>query len=497
MGIVIRQSFYSSISAYIGVGIGYLNAIILMPLFMTPDEIGLMRAVMSIALLLTTFSSFGTGAAIIRYFPLKGSTQEALNQLFTFGLVVVLCAFSGLALTLHIFSEEFFRFFEDKSPEVGGYLILIIILVLQMTFFNLLEITVRSQKEIIIPNMIRDLAYKILHTLIIFLYGFGQLNMQEYLFGMVVIYLILIGLLTCFTFIRYKIRLDFKLLTNHTEFHTLINFSSVGILTSLGYILMVQIDQVMITKYLGLTENGIYTTAIFMVIAVEVPHRFVSQISTTLVSDNLAIGNLKELEDIYKKASINQFILGAFVFCLILINLDNLYSIMPNGDKFVSGWWVFVVIGCVKLMDMTFSLNGEIIGYSKYYKFNLYALIVLGTGAIVLNWILIPIFGLIGAAIASLIAYFIFNLLKLIFVRLRFGIMPFSNKTVLGLVIVILMVILNFQFTSLSNPYYDVLVRSGVFTSIFILLTYKAALSDLFNSMCDQAHSMIIKYLKL
>lgn len=463
---------------------------------MTPDEIGLMRAVMSIALLLSVFSSFGTGAVIIRYFPLKGSTQEALNQLFTFGLVVVLCAFTVLAAALYTFSDAFFHFFEDKSPEVGQYLLLISVLILQMTIFNLLEITARSQKQIVIPNMIRDLVYKILHALLIVLFGYGFFDINEYLYGVAAIYCVLILVLSIFTFVKYKIRLDFSLTSKRADFKTLFNYSTIGILTGLGYVLMVQVDQVMITKLLGLTENGIYTTAIFMVIAVEVPSRFISQIATTVISDKLAQSDTAGLEDVYKKASINQFILGALIYSLVLINLNSLYIIMPNGQKFNDGWWVFMVMGLVKLMDMTFSLNGEIIGYSKHYKFNLYALIILSLIAIILNFLLIPPFGIMGAALATFIAYILFNIVKYWFVKKKYGISPFGIKNITGIVSFLALLTLSFQFNAVSNPYYDILLRSTLFGGAYILVMYQLKISDLFNSLCDQILSTITNSFK-
>ncbi len=493
MGIVIRQSFYSSISAYIGVGIGYLNAIILMPLFMTPDEIGLMRAVMSIALLLTTFSSFGTGAAIIRYFPLKGSTQEALNQLFTFGLVVVLCAFSLLAIALYAFSNEFFQFFEDKSPEVGEYLMLIAVLVLQMTIFNLLEITARSQKEIVIPNAIRDLVYKILHTALIVLFGYDVFDINEYLFGVAAIYCVLILVLSIFTVVKYQIRLDFRIISKRAEFKTLFNYSSVGILTGLGYLMMVQIDQVMITKLLGLVENGVYTTAVFMTVAVEIPQRFVSQISSTIVSDALANNNRSELKDIYQKASINQLILGSFIYGLILINLEAIYALMPNGHAFKEGWWAFMIIGIVKLMDMTFSVNSEIIAYSKHYKFNLYVMGVLSLGAIILNFLFIPLYGMIGAAIATLISYLIFNLAKYFYIKKEFGITPFSSNSIKAIIISVSLIFLHLKL-SINNIYLGIMIKTSLFTAMFAMITYSLRISTLFNFICKEVLNTLNNY---
>ena len=45
MGVVIRQSFWSMLAIYLGIGIGFINAVILMPKFITPEETGLFRTI--------------------------------------------------------------------------------------------------------------------------------------------------------------------------------------------------------------------------------------------------------------------------------------------------------------------------------------------------------------------------------------------------------------------------------------------------------------------
>ena len=81
MGIVIRQSLLSSAASYLGVAIGFVNAVILMPKFMTPDQIGLFRTLLSAALLLSSFGRFGINSGLIRFKSLlKTSTNR--SQIF-------------------------------------------------------------------------------------------------------------------------------------------------------------------------------------------------------------------------------------------------------------------------------------------------------------------------------------------------------------------------------------------------------------------------------
>ncbi len=495
MGIVLRQSFFSSISAYIGVGIGYINAVILMPLFMSPSEIGLMRAVMSIALLLVTFSMFGMGGIVIRYFPLRGSDSKALNQLFTLGLTTIFVSFLIVAASLYLGKDFFFDFFADNAPEVNQFLGLIMLLILQMTVFTFFEAIARSQKDIILPNIVRDLGYKILHALIILLYGFNWVTFKGYLYAHAVSYLLLIIILGIPVIYNYSLKLNFSIFKDTQGIKSMYQYGLISILSGLGMTIIIQIDQIMITKYLGLSENGIYTIAIFMATVIELPRKYISQISSPIISESFAKEDYEAIHDHYKKASINQLILGLFIYLLILTNLESIYQLMPNGEAYENGWWVFFVIGLVKIIDMGFSLNGEIIGYSRYYRFNLYAIIILSVLAIINNILLIPLYGIVGAGLATLFSYLIFNIAKYIFLNIKFGYHAFSVKTALLLLISGIAATICFVLPNTGHILMDVFIRSIIFVSIFSISTYWLNISELFNETFDQVKNRILQLL--
>jgi O-antigen/teichoic acid export membrane protein len=78
---------------------------------------------------------------------------------------------------------------------------------------------------------------------------------------------------------------------------------------------------------------------------------------------------------------------------------------------------------------MGFGVNSEIIVSSKFYKTNIYFVIILAVLTIALNAYLIPIYGLTGAAIATLSSIFLFNLIKLTYIYMKLEFQPFSIHT--------------------------------------------------------------------
>lgn len=68
MGVVIRQSIFSSIISYVGVAIGYINLLYLYPRFLELEQIGLLRTIQDTALLMAPFAQVGLAHSILRFY---------------------------------------------------------------------------------------------------------------------------------------------------------------------------------------------------------------------------------------------------------------------------------------------------------------------------------------------------------------------------------------------------------------------------------------------
>ena len=86
----------------------------------------------------------------------------------------------------------------------------------------------------------------------------------------------------------------------------------------------------MVTSLLGLSQTGIYTTAFYIGMIIEIPRRAISQISIPFISENIKNNNIKNLEKNYTEVSLYQTIIGVLFYLLIIINLDSLFSLIPN-----------------------------------------------------------------------------------------------------------------------------------------------------------------------
>jgi O-antigen/teichoic acid export membrane protein len=175
----------------------------------------------------------------------------------------------------------------------------------------------------------------------------------------------------------------------------------------------------------------------FIANSIEAPTRSLIQIAMPVVAASWAIRDMANIESVYKKSSLNLLIVGIPVFLCIWLCLPDLLGLTARPDDLLAAKFVVFWIGMSKLVDMATSINNQIIAYSPYFRFNLYIILVLGVLNFVLNLYLIPRYGVTGAAFATFFSLTVFNGAKLAFIRIRFGMQPFSRATwaLLGLAI--------------------------------------------------------------
>ena len=212
-----------------------------------------------------------------------------------------------------------------------------------------------------------------------------------------------------------------------------------------------------------------YSIAFYFGTLVVIPSRTLLRISGTLIADAFKRGDLETITIISEKVVSISLLLLLFLFGGIWININNILKIL--GPDYADGKWVIFFIGLGYLIDMATGTNGHIISYSRYYRMALWLLLILVGIVVVLMLLLIPTWGIVGAAAAIALAFLIYNFMKFLFVKIKFGMQPFTFK--------FLLVLLAFAIswgTSLLVPQLkllpDILLRSAVFTTIYLLLIY-------------------------
>ena len=471
MGIVRNQSIKNSISFYIGMAIGAINTVIIYPNVFkeNPEHFGLIQILVAYAIVVSTITTFGIPKTFVRFFP----AIKEKGQLYFLSLITPLVGFALASISYILFKEKFFVLL-NASDLLKENFFYIVLLVFFIGFYDVLTSISRSFLNAATPIFINEVFLKFYSMSMLLLHWFGFIDfptfLKVYLFGYVLKFLILF-------FIQWKNnRLDFEFSVQKLNLKEIISFGLFVLVGGASIMIVTRLDMMMIGSLLDLEQVAFYTVAFFIGNAIKVPGKSITTISTPLLAKAWENQNMKEIQILYAKSSINQLIIGGVFFLCVWINIDDIFSLLPL--KFQGGKWVVFYIGLSQLFNIASGVNGAIIVNSKYYKYDLYTNILLVGITIALNLILIPKYGIDGAAIATAISVLIFNLIRLVLIKVKMNMHPFSLNSLKTIIVLFVIYYLHQYLPKSTIVLIDIFWKSSITIMIYIPLVLWLNLSE-------------------
>lgn len=87
--------------------------------------------------------------------------------------------------------------------------------------------------------------------------------------------------------------------------------------------------------------------------------------------------------------------------------------------------------------------------------------------------LLIPVFGLNGAALATVTGYVLYNVYMTAVVWKFYGLHPFQKKMMLVLLTIAISFGIGFLLPALENKIVDMIYRSAIVTAVYLLMIYR------------------------
>ncbi len=484
MGIVIRQSIKGTVVVYVGVLLAFLLNLVIFPLCFSPNEVGLLRVLAELGVLISSFTSLGIQSSVFKFFPYFQNDKKGHNGFLTLISVVPLIGITLFTLLFYLFEDTFINIYKEDSPLLSSYSYLIVPIAFGMMFVTIYETYSSANLRIVVPKILKEVFVRIVIIGLAVLYFYGSVTFGLFAWIFVLIYVVVAILLL--VYLKQLKQLFFTPVT-FTEPglpKQMAVFNGYLLLGGIGGMLVNYIDIFMIgASPNGDTNNGIYLTAVLMTSMIELPGRSLGQISAPIVANHMRDENYQEVDKLYKSSSIAQLSIACLLFTLLWCNIDNIYNIMPNGDKFNSGKYCLLFIGIGQLFNMVTSLNGTILGLSKHYKFGFY--VVLGVGAISLgtNAWLIPKMGILGASIAKALNIFLYQFSIFFFLYLKTKLSPFTKKSILPVVIMGIAMGISYIIPYMGNAFIDTAIRSLLIIASFVGLSLWFNVSPYFKEI--------------
>ncbi|MDL2222598.1 oligosaccharide flippase family protein [Bacteroidales bacterium OttesenSCG-928-M11] len=486
MGIIIRQSIKGTLFTYIGAIIGFFTTFYIIPKYIGEELYGLTRVIFEAGFLFAMIFQLGAPSSIIRFFSHFKSKEKGHNGFFFYMICLISIGFFIFIPTFFLLKQPIINYFSQQSPLFVDYLYWLIPLTFFLIYWMSFEVYSNVLMRIAIPKFIREILIRVLFLFIYLAYAGGYIGLTEFITAYVGVYgvAMLITLIYILRTGSVTLKHDWKFITPplRKEF---LSYSSIIITGTLGGSLLSRVDLFMISSEIGLASAGIYAIAFNIVSVMEMPSRSITSISTPIAADSLKRGDFDQVNELYKKVSIHQLLTGSIVFLLIWININNIYAIIPNGDVYGTAKWVVLFMGIAKLMEITISFGGVMISFSKFYHWSLYFTFFITALNIFLNWILIPRFGISGAAIATTCSCLISYSLQQWLVLFKIKANPYSKATLKIIILIGCVLGINEVLIIFANPWLDILFRTSIICIVMFAYIYFAKISEEANGLIN------------
>lgn len=469
MSVVARQGFKYSIIGYVGFLLGTVSAI-----FIFPNDFvfyGTLRYSMQTAEMLVPFVVFGISYANVKFFHSvqKDGKNQNMLSLSLLSILINFLIFCGIFFILPHFYPKFL------STKAWNLKEIVLPLILVLSLCAIFNKYVSNFKRIVVSNIFDNLFPKIANLgafCLFFYFAFSEQTALAFFFG--------IFALMLFGYIYYtnkleKINLDFS--TDYFKkagfWKEFTNYSFFGFLGTFGNYLA--INSFMIGEYMGMEENGIYSTLYALISLISIPQLGLFNISAPIISKNLADGDMEGLDKFHKKTSLTLYFLGAVLFSCIMIGFPYLTYFMPKNGVLLREYEPVVWIwGSAVLIDLATGFNGNIISLSKYYKFNILVMLLLAGLTISLNFYFLKNtdLKLIGIALSTAISLTTYNVVKIVFNYIVFKVSPLTIEMIFVSIICTLAITVAIVLPNFSNNFVNLVYKPAVVLILIFIGNY-------------------------
>lgn len=378
-----------------------LVSFLLLPLYthiLTTEEYGVSDLIFTLGQLLLPFFSLAIFNGLLRYGLMKDvNAEDALccaTKVFMFGSIIA------------VFVTPLLRLIPSIS-EWRWYLCIYVISSFALSN-SLVYLKVKDKNTLYAILSIAQ-TLSLVACNLIFLIGF-DLGVKGYLLS----YIISNALTVFCAMIFGGMLKDFRRAHYYPSLmKSMILFSLPYILNDISWWAIHSSNKLMIEFILGSAVLGIYTTAS------KIPSLI--NVVASIFTQAWGLSSIKEYDSsndtsFYSRV-FNYFIIIIFGACISVVSIIKIFMDIYVSDDFFGAWRFIPLLLLGAVFSAISSFAGSLLGAMKRPKNLMWSTLVAGITNVVLNIVLIPICGLWGAAIGTLVAYIVVAAFRLFSVK--------------------------------------------------------------------------------
>lgn len=494
-----KRSLKATSWIYVGFLIGAINTYFFTHKgWFTTEQYGLTRAILDISLLVCAFSTFGVTTYIIKFFPYyKDNVGNKNNDLLGTALLIAIIGFIFTSLSLWLLDPIIIKKLGTNSPLLVQYFYFVIPLALFILLYNILEAYSYGFDKGVFTSFLKELVVRLFTLVIIVLKVFDLISFDSFILLFSLQYAIIVFILAIHLHKENKLWISFKRSTVTIKYRKKIfALLSLTFLVIIVTVLRQAIDGLVLAAKQDLSKVGIFGFAAYLVSVLQAPFRSIVAVTIPILSRSWKEKNIREINRIYERSSINLLSFSLFVFFCIWLNYQSAIGVFGINPEYMEGRWVFFLLGIVAIIEMGTGVNGQIIGTSIHWRFELWTSLLLTALILPLSYFLTSTYGIMGPAYANLISFSVYNFTRYWFLYRKFNMQPFSLKTLEVIFIATLAyIICYYSFNSLTGLL-GMFIRTLSFIVLFVAAVYYRKITPDLQPILNAVTERVSKFRK-
>jgi len=475
------RSFRAASIQVVAAAVGALSTLFVYPSDL--DLYGIYGFLTNTASLLVPFVTLGFGHVLLRFYPYYRDPTSGHHGFF--GLVVAaygagLVAFGVLFFLL----GSLFRGAEVATdPSIARIFPWLLPFTACLVLYEMASQFCINFGEIA-KMAATGLAMKVVLPVLFLAAVGGWCSTKAFLAMLMVFYLAAV----CWLFLtlarKHPVHIGFsQSLWTREHLSPIFRYAGFALLGGTSAVLALRIDSFFVGTMAGAEASGKYTLAMFMCNVVFIPATAIADGLNPKVASHSRNHQADALRALYRTSSDTMLLSTLLLSMGLLLAFPGLAAIMPNSDEILHIWPALVCLIVARIVDAATGINHYLLSYSSYYRFELYLLLGMAAANVALNLLLIPEYGMAGAALATLISVSAYNLLKTVIVYQLLHMHPFRRRTG-GIILLALLVFIAFYAIQFPGMHFSIAFgMAGLASVCFAGLLWVLRLSPEFNDL--------------
>lgn len=384
------------------------------------------------ALFVALVASLGVGPMLVRYIPVLMSrgNREGAAGVFRFGSRVVIVS-SIVAAVVVLLGRNIIAGPIFHEPKLLPYMPIVAAAIVPHALLMIFGYALRAYKNAALESLSREIIYKIALIAVFGALFAAGMRLRGLMLAFVAANAVTAAIMMIFVYRRapFLVRGDATPAVARKE---LLAFSTTMLFVAFMNYTMGITDRFML-GILGTSENvGIYNVAFLVANLLATVTMGFNAIFSPIISELYHDHKQTELKAMFASLTRTIILIVAPAFIWLVGFGDDLLRMF--GHEFTAGYTALMILGLSAVASCTVGSVSMMLAMTGHQRYNVVNTVVATGANILLNWFLIPRYGIVGAAIGNGASLAVINIVRMLQVHRLLGIHPY-NRSYLKLIV--------------------------------------------------------------